>query len=103
MNDTTTQQFSDVCTQCHTPVIAEKPRTPASQLIIMIVGVILLTGWLHLLGLILGIAGSVFATYSLNRMRALTCPSCGARSLIPVGTPHAVKIMKEHGWEPDDE
>ena len=54
-------------------------------------------GAMAILGLLLGLAGT-FVWSSFKRKRAKTCPSCYSETLIPVGSPEGLRIMKELGY-----
>lgn len=108
------KQFSHVCTACRTPVLLAQPKKSSSDWLILaagpIGGAVVLSALVspaaysqhHSLGnlLVFAVLGFVVAYIGVSylvRKRARICPSCHSETLIPVGSPEGLRIMKEAG------
>jgi hypothetical protein len=89
-----TESFTHVCKQCHTPALMPVRRLRFVLLSIakatLATAMVLLLGWI-------GIALTV-AWIIIEGMKFRRCRHCGSYSLIPVTTPVGFKIMEDEGW-----
>lgn len=107
------KQFTHVCSACRTPVLkvpqrAERAWQTAVLSVIVFIFVLAFaaTAMEHYrvsFGemLVLGISFVLIGMFFWSRfkiMRIKTCPACQSITLLPVGSPAGLKIMKELGY-----
>lgn len=89
------QQFTHVCTSCHTPTLRLKVQNSFAKRTFYFL-LVAASCFFFPLGPLVACA----AIFFMARRDGRTCPACRGPSLVPVGSPAGEAIMKNQGWTP---
>lgn len=106
-------QFTHVCSACHTPVLkmpqrAERAWQTVALSVVVFIFVLAFAATiaehyrmsmieLFAIGILIVVIGMFFWSH-FKRKGIKTCPACQSVTLLPVGSPEGLRIMKELGY-----
>jgi predicted RNA-binding Zn-ribbon protein involved in translation (DUF1610 family) len=87
----TEEVYTEVCTACEEPFVAESRSKNAAWVFVKSVCVVLLSLMLFPVAILY---------FLFRKKQPVKCPKCGHDALIPVSSARGLEIMQKHGWKP---